>query len=279
MLCKGKGEATSHHWVDEILPYIESQWSRKERCTAWFYRRESVIPPRLSAASDQKGRVKKKGMLQSPCIALFTQACGSLHHQPDHARTFLSKHFGNTETSVSKASLLCLGTNPPLLEGKSTLDPALGRCPTISCPARASPRVSPAHSPCHHGLLSPWTHTGLILVLASCTSCWLCQECLSSSPLGWLLVLQISAQRSPKRNVSWPPIDEWGPSQVVIPYLFCSSSTSQRMTFSFVKVFVCLSHKPKLFKGKFDLMYLPLSHTRTVPAHSRCSNVYWLTKK
>lgn len=82
--------------------------------------------------------------------------------------------------------------------------------------------------------------------------CWekgsLKRESLSPTPLDWL-VIQMSAQMWGKRSPSWGPVSKEAPVTVIIPYLPCSSSTWQHMTFLFVKVFVALSQNSELFKG------------------------------
>lgn len=98
----GRG-GTIHHWV-------EYQWSGKERCTALFLERRKWTSTKVQGWLLPRGGSKEgEGGARSPCVALFTQAC-SLYHQSHHSKPSLVNIL-ETETSVSMASLLCLGAN------------------------------------------------------------------------------------------------------------------------------------------------------------------------
>ena len=129
-----------------------------------------------------------EGGAQSPCVAVFLQAC-SLRPQSDRSRPSLVNILETDAVSV--ASLLCWGQIHPLC--------ALGRPPTVSRFAR-TPLSLRSSQP-----LPPWTPLSLNTHQAppgpaSCASRGLCQEPSFPAPLGWFLV-HSSAQTSPRRNL------------------------------------------------------------------------------
>lgn len=85
------------------------------------------------------------GGAQSPCVALFLQAC-SLRPQSDRSRPSLGNIL-ETDASVSVASLLCWGQIHPAC--------ALRRPPTVSRFARAPLRLRSSQP------LPPWTPLSL----------------------------------------------------------------------------------------------------------------------